>query len=262
MGNGSEESDATGGDLGQRSGRRAGQGIGRVTANDVLETVAPQVQEEIREVVQEVVAEPEPAEHVSAYAQIDEVAHVEEEVTAALVEEHVAPPVAHREANVNETQEIDAFQPAESQRWENTYAAPPAEIVSQFLETPKQEFAEAEHVEESPLEAVETVAENSAEVQHMESEVVEETAHAPEAEKVADAAAQPNANMDELVARVLARMNPDVLQKVTREILKPVIEAIVQDEINSRSSKPDTQQESLTYKLGESLRRRPLHLCS
>jgi CheY-like chemotaxis protein len=43
-------------------------------------------------------------------------------------------------------------------------------------------------------------------------------------------------NMDELVARVLAKMNPDVLQKVTREILKPVIEAIVRDEIDSKKS--------------------------
>ena len=43
-------------------------------------------------------------------------------------------------------------------------------------------------------------------------------------------------NMDELVARVLAKMNPDVLQKVTREILKPVIEAIVRDEMNSKKS--------------------------
>jgi CheY-like chemotaxis protein len=216
----------------------AKESVEEVTASNVLETIAPQVQDEIREVVQEVVAEPEPVEHVSAYAQIDEVAHVEEEVAPAPLEEHVAPPVAHREANVNETQEIEAFQPPESQSWKNTYAAPPAEIVSQFLETPRQEFAEAEHVEESPVEAAETAAENSAEVSHVEAgpaaEMVEETAPAPEAETVAETPVQPNTNMDELVARVLARMNPDVLQRVTREILKPVIEAIVQDEINSK----------------------------
>jgi len=41
-------------------------------------------------------------------------------------------------------------------------------------------------------------------------------------------------DMDELVARVLGKMNPDVLQKVTREILKPVIEAIVRDELSSK----------------------------
>jgi CheY-like chemotaxis protein len=47
-------------------------------------------------------------------------------------------------------------------------------------------------------------------------------------------AAQPD--MDELVARVLRKMSPDVLQRVTHEILKPVIEAIVRDELNSKKS--------------------------
>lgn len=47
-------------------------------------------------------------------------------------------------------------------------------------------------------------------------------------------AAQPD--MDELVARVLGKMSPAVLQKVTHEILKPVIEAIVRDELNSKKS--------------------------
>jgi CheY-like chemotaxis protein len=42
-------------------------------------------------------------------------------------------------------------------------------------------------------------------------------------------------DMDELVARVLSKMNPDVLQKVTREILKPVIEAIVRDELETKN---------------------------
>ena len=48
----------------------------------------------------------------------------------------------------------------------------------------------------------------------------------------AAAAAQPD--MDELVARVLAKMNPDVLQKVTQEILRPVIEALIKDELNTK----------------------------
>jgi len=49
-----------------------------------------------------------------------------------------------------------------------------------------------------------------------------------------EAKAQPD--MDELVARVLGKMNPEVLQKVTHEILKPVIEAIVRDELSSKKS--------------------------
>ena len=36
--------------------------------------------------------------------------------------------------------------------------------------------------------------------------------------------------------RAYGKEHPDVLQRVTREILRPVIEAIVQDEINSKKS--------------------------
>ena len=39
---------------------------------------------------------------------------------------------------------------------------------------------------------------------------------------------------DELVARVLAKMSPDLLQKLTSEILKPVIETIVRDELSGK----------------------------
>jgi hypothetical protein len=41
-------------------------------------------------------------------------------------------------------------------------------------------------------------------------------------------------HVDELVAKVLAKMNPEVLQAVTREILKPVVEALVKDELNRK----------------------------
>jgi CheY-like chemotaxis protein len=41
-------------------------------------------------------------------------------------------------------------------------------------------------------------------------------------------------NMDELVRKVLAKMSPEVLQAVTREILKPVVEAMVKEELKSR----------------------------
>ena len=43
-------------------------------------------------------------------------------------------------------------------------------------------------------------------------------------------------DMDELVAKVLAKMSPEMLQAVTREILKPVVEAMVRDEISSKKS--------------------------
>lgn len=49
------------------------------------------------------------------------------------------------------------------------------------------------------------------------------------------AAAPPAAsNMDDLVAKVLAKMSPEVLQAVTREILKPVVEAMVKEELKAK----------------------------
>ena len=63
----------------------------------------------------------------------------------------------------------------------------------------------------------------------------EELVHEPAVhEAAAEAPAQPD--MDDLVAKVLGKMSPDVLQKVTREILKPVVEAIIRDELNSKKS--------------------------
>ncbi|HEY6128774.1 MAG TPA: response regulator [Candidatus Acidoferrum sp.] len=75
----------------------------------------------------------------------------------------------------------------------------------------------------------------------------EETTHGiaeqePEAEKRADAvaiaASAPEVvmapNMDEIVAKVLAKMNPEVLQAVTREILKPLLGAMIQEELQKK----------------------------
>lgn len=41
-------------------------------------------------------------------------------------------------------------------------------------------------------------------------------------------------DVDDLVARVLAKLNPDALQAVTREILKPVVEAMVREELKTK----------------------------
>jgi CheY-like chemotaxis protein len=43
-------------------------------------------------------------------------------------------------------------------------------------------------------------------------------------------------DMDTLVANVLAKMSPEMLQAVTREILKPVVAAMIRDEINAKKS--------------------------
>jgi CheY-like chemotaxis protein len=95
-----------------------------------------------------------------------------------------------------------AVEPTRSNHWENAWEA------AKPLETP-----------EAAVEHCKTPAESPAETSAVSS---------PEPN------AQPN--MDELVARVLGKMSPEVLQKVTHEILKPVIEAIVRDELNSKKS--------------------------
>jgi CheY-like chemotaxis protein len=57
----------------------------------------------------------------------------------------------------------------------------------------------------------------------------------PAAEAPSPLAASPSEpDMDELVAKVLAKMSPEVLQAVTREILKPVVEALVKDELGKK----------------------------
>jgi CheY-like chemotaxis protein len=66
--------------------------------------------------------------------------------------------------------------------------------------------------------------------------IAEPKAGESRAEERAAAAQSAEPDMDELVARVVAKMNPDVLQRVTREILKPVIEAIIRDELDSKKS--------------------------
>jgi hypothetical protein len=40
--------------------------------------------------------------------------------------------------------------------------------------------------------------------------------------------------MDALVAKVLEKMSPSVLQQVTRDILKPMVEALVRDELDKK----------------------------
>ena len=65
-------------------------------------------------------------------------------------------------------------------------------------------------------------------------EAIEASASTPTLASTPVPASTPN--MDELVAKVLAKLNPEVLQAVTREILKPVVEAMVQEELKSKKS--------------------------
>src|SRR5205814_4624820 len=74
-------------------------------------------------------------------------------------------------------------------------------------------------------ETAQAVAEQQPELAH------ESSIYAP---SVAAESAPAAANIDETVAKVLAKMNPDVLQAVTREILKPLVEAMIKDELHKK----------------------------
>ncbi|MBS1841737.1 MAG: response regulator [Acidobacteria bacterium] len=79
-----------------------------------------------------------------------------------------------------------------------------------------------------PASAVEEIREEAAHVVEQAEPEVPQTApstHAP-------AASEPN--LDEMVAKVLSRMDPSVLQAMTKELLKPVIESIVREELNKK----------------------------
>ena len=86
---------------------------------------------------------------------------------------------------------------------------------------------EAAHVAEDATHAAELQTSDGTSF-YLAEEVLETPAPAP--------APAPTPSMDDLVAKVLARMSPEVLQAVTREILKPVVEAMVKEELNSKKS--------------------------
>ncbi len=78
-----------------------------------------------------------------------------------------------------------------------------------------------------PAAAVEAIREEAA---HVAESVTQEASAAGGTAKTPAA----ETDMEAMVAKVLAKLNPDVLQALTREILKPVIETIVKDELNAK----------------------------
>jgi CheY-like chemotaxis protein len=152
-------------------------------------------------------------EHEAAHA-VESAAVASENATepaiesSAEVEAEVASPYASETAL---TEEAAARQREES--FKVSSHAEPAEIAA-GVELPTQTM---ETIREEASEAVESV--------------VEETQHAG-----LSAEATSSADTDALVAKVLARMTPEMLQAVTREILKPVVAAMVRDEMDSKKS--------------------------
>ena len=108
-------------------------------------------------------------------------------------------------------------------------ALPPAAV-----EAIREEAAHAAEDATFILETAETASsEGGSFYAREEDEVLEPNSPPPQAP---NPASTPSPNMDDLVAKVLAKMNPEVLQAVTREILKPVVEAMVQEELKLKKS--------------------------
>ena len=127
--------------------------------------------------------------------------------------------------------------------------APAVKSPEETQEIPAYQEPKSEH-HVADVRADESVPAESAHDEHSESEAIHETvfpAHAThelahvEPSEVSTVATEnretanvPAPNMDELVARVLEKMNPDMLHKVTQELLKPIIEALVKDELQPK----------------------------
>ncbi len=125
-------------------------------------------------------------------------------------------------------------------------AVPPAS--SNGAEKATEEFRETTQkvIEEAPLPAMalDAIREEAAFIAEEDATLVPEAKNADgtpvyahdEAAETAGSMPAATPSMDDLVARVLAKMSPEVLQAVTREILRPVVEAMVQEELKSKKS--------------------------
>jgi len=76
-----------------------------------------------------------------------------------------------------------------------------------------------------PAATVEAIRE---EAQHVAETAVQE------APAVDTSSKAPEPSMEDMVAKVLSKMSPDMLQAVTRDILKNVVESMVRDEMNAK----------------------------
>jgi CheY-like chemotaxis protein len=160
------------------------------------------------------------------------------EAPSAVVNEFVEQGDFHGAAEISQEQQVEANN------------APAAGAAGSLDELPALDFSAPETVTESayassaPAEVNETqealgYRETEANfVSHMETPAAEEPVHVSEPVEEVMHHAEPTAaeqvDMDALVARVVAKMSPDVMQRVTQEILKPVIEALIKDELASK----------------------------
>src|SRR5216684_3320107 len=136
------------------------------------------------------------------------------------------------ETSVEEPAQLEAVQPEAAPTYDFVSEAPSEEPVHYV---PEPELVQNEVVAHNPLPDL--ISDGSISPETVES-IRQSTTYALEsvtksAVKIAEASQQ---DMDALVANVLAKMSPEMLQAVTREILKPVVAAMIRDEINAKKS--------------------------
>jgi CheY-like chemotaxis protein len=105
---------------------------------------------------------------------------------------------------------------------------PPA-IEPKKVEAPARETIHA--VAQEPVIPAATVEAIREEAVHVAESVAQTTGTTG-----APKSASSDIDMNAMVAKVMSKMNPDVLQALTRELLKPMIEAIVKDELGAKKS--------------------------
>lgn len=158
----------------------------------------------------------------------------EADSTSATHSAYAVEPISEAAGALEQIQPADAHQFAADEPLTDSPEATP-DVAAQ-----QEPFA----TDTTPLESTQTVEQFAAvdHAQHADAAAhapAEEspTLHAPEilAEAVhvaADAAGQ--STTDDVVARVLATLSPEVMQAITRELLKPVVEAMVREELKKK----------------------------
>jgi CheY-like chemotaxis protein len=130
------------------------------------------------------------------------------------------PDLAQREEKAPETAEVNSWFSRPTSPWDSD-----SQKTNRLASTWETKAAKASETENPPEEKAANGQSSSEELAAVISdEPVAEVASTP-------AKAAPEPDMDALVAKVMARISPEVLQAVTREILKPVVAAILEDEL-------------------------------
>ena len=142
------------------------------------------------------------------------------------------------QAGVAEAPATASVESSESKSPEHSYELPALDFSAPEAVTESAYAASAPEELGETQESLAHQESGSIYVSHVGAPATEEPAPVTEAvvhhaEPVAAAETQ-LPDMDALVARVVAKMSPDVMQRVTQEILKPVIEALIKDELATK----------------------------